>query len=133
MYFDEKNSFFHGIMFHHFHDQNLHNKSQGSISKDDLYKIINFVGRENIINADIFSKNLKKKNLDQMKFVLLLMMELKANLMLRCLCLKTWVLKVFSLYIVQCLKINLIILRYLDILDKIFIKINDFYRDFFTT
>ena len=28
MYFNKKNNFFHGIMFHHFHDDKLHTKSQ---------------------------------------------------------------------------------------------------------
>ena len=38
MYFNNK--FYHGIMFHNFHDEKLHKKSQGSISKDNFYKII---------------------------------------------------------------------------------------------
>ena len=57
MYFNNKNNFFHGIMFHHFHDDNLHKKSQGSINKDDFYKILKFIGRENILDAkDFFSR-----------------------------------------------------------------------------
>ena len=67
MYFNNKNNFFHGIMFHHFHDDNLHKKSQGSINKDDFYKILKFIGRENILDAkDFFSRfkenKLKEKN-----------------------------------------------------------------------
>ena len=54
MYFNKENNFFHGIMFHHFHDDKIHTKGQGSISKDDFYKIINFIGIKNILNADIF-------------------------------------------------------------------------------
>ena len=54
MYFNKKNNFFHGIMFHHFHDDGIHSKSQGSISKDDFYNIIKFIGRKNILNADDF-------------------------------------------------------------------------------
>ena len=46
MYFNKKNNFFHGIMFHHFHDNNIHTKGQGSISKDEFYKIINFIGKK---------------------------------------------------------------------------------------
>ena len=42
------------IMFHHFHDDLAHKKGQGSISKDNFYKIIKFIGRENILDADIF-------------------------------------------------------------------------------
>ena len=65
MYFNDSNSFFHGIMFHNFHDNKNNGKVQGSISADCLYKLINFIGRQNIINSDIFfekflSKKLKK-------------------------------------------------------------------------
>ena len=40
MYFNNNNNFFHGIMFHHFHDDGIH-KGQGSIDKDEFYKMIN--------------------------------------------------------------------------------------------
>ena len=46
------NNFFHGIMFHHFHDSGVHSKGPGSLSKDEFYKIINFVGRKNILDAN---------------------------------------------------------------------------------
>lgn len=52
-------------MFHHFHDDILHSKSQGSISKDDFYKIINYIGRENILDADIFFERFKNKKLEK--------------------------------------------------------------------
>ena len=61
MYFNNKNNFFHGIMFHHFHDDGVHTRSQGSISKDDFYKMINFIGRNNILDADIFFEKFKNK------------------------------------------------------------------------
>ena len=54
MYFNRNNKFYHGIMFHHFHDDNIHTKSQGSINKDDFFKIINFIGKKNILDANIF-------------------------------------------------------------------------------
>ncbi len=54
MYFNKSNNFYHGIMFHHFHDNGIHTKTQGSIDKDDFYKIINFIGRKNILDADVF-------------------------------------------------------------------------------
>ena len=44
--FSSKNNFFHGIMFHHFHDNYIHKKGQGSIDASDLKKIISFIGRE---------------------------------------------------------------------------------------
>ena len=65
MYFTNNNNFFHGIMFHHFHDDGIHTKGQGSIDKDDFYKIINFIGRNNILDADIFFEKFKNKKLKE--------------------------------------------------------------------
>ena len=62
MYF-KKNKFYHGIVFHHFHDGKFHKKSQGSISKDDFYKIIKFIGLNNILNADEFFLRFKENKL----------------------------------------------------------------------
>src|SRR3989338_1136201 len=39
----------HGIMFHHFHNEK-HLKTQGSISAEDLEKILNYIGRERILS-----------------------------------------------------------------------------------
>jgi peptidoglycan/xylan/chitin deacetylase (PgdA/CDA1 family) len=50
-------------MFHHFHDSFIHTKSQGSITKDDLYKMINFIGKNNILDAEVFFEKLKNKKL----------------------------------------------------------------------
>ena len=63
MYFNKTNSFYHGIMFHHFHDNKIHKRGQGSISKDQLVKLINFVGKKNILDADIFLQKLISKKL----------------------------------------------------------------------
>ena len=63
MYFSSKNSFFHGIMFHHFHDDNIHKKGQGSIDASELKRIINFIGRANILNAEDFCLRYKEKKL----------------------------------------------------------------------
>ena len=63
MYFDQNNKFYHGIMFHHFHDNGIHTKGQGSIDKDDFYKMINFIGRNNILDADVFFEKFKNNNL----------------------------------------------------------------------
>ena len=65
MYFANNNNFFHGIMFHHFHDDVIHTKSQGSIDKDDFYKMINFIGRNNILDADIFFEKFKNNKLKE--------------------------------------------------------------------
>ncbi len=65
MYFDNTNRFFHGLMFHHFHDDGVHTKGQGSISKDDFYKLINFVDRKNILDADVFFEKFKENKLKE--------------------------------------------------------------------
>lgn len=55
-----------GLMFHHFHDDKKFLKSQGSIQKDQFYKLIKYVGKKNIINPKEFiykfSKNKIKNN-----------------------------------------------------------------------
>jgi len=65
MYFHKNNNFFHGIMFHNFHNDNIHKKCQGSISKDEFYKLINFVGRKNILDANVFFDKFKQKKLKE--------------------------------------------------------------------
>ena len=50
-------------MFHHFHDDGIYTKGQGSIDKDDFYKIINFIGRKNILDADVFFEKFKNNKL----------------------------------------------------------------------
>tara|TARA_Y100000590_G_C15039663_1_gene758367 strand:+ start:108 stop:386 length:279 start_codon:yes stop_codon:yes gene_type:complete len=52
-----------GIMFHHFHDHKKHKISQGSISKEQFLKIINFIGRKNILDADEFINKYNNKTL----------------------------------------------------------------------
>tara|TARA_B100000579_G_C22815640_1_gene847679 strand:+ start:397 stop:1329 length:933 start_codon:yes stop_codon:yes gene_type:complete len=54
-------------MFHHFHDDIVHHSGQGSIDKKSLLKVINIIGRNNILNADDFlfrykNNTLTKKN-----------------------------------------------------------------------
>ena len=65
MYFSDKNNFFHGICFHHFHDDNFHKKTPGSINRDQFYKLIKFIGRENILDADQFLNRLKENKLTE--------------------------------------------------------------------
>lgn len=65
-YFKKAKKITHGIMFHHFHDNKSFARSEGSISANELEKIIKFIGRENIINADEYlnkySQNKLKKS-----------------------------------------------------------------------
>ena len=66
MYFTN-NNFFHGIQFHHFHDNKLHKKTQGSIDKNDFIKLIKFIGRDNILDADEFYNRFSKNKLTEKK------------------------------------------------------------------
>ena len=50
-------------MFHHFHDNKKHKKSEGSISKDNFYKIIKYIGKKNILNASEFFFRLNENKL----------------------------------------------------------------------
>tara|TARA_B110000483_G_C18175834_1_gene535048 strand:- start:806 stop:1735 length:930 start_codon:yes stop_codon:yes gene_type:complete len=50
-------------MFHHFHDKGIHPKGQGSIDKDDFNRMINFIGRNNILDADVFFEKFRKNKL----------------------------------------------------------------------
>ena len=50
-------------MFHHFHDDKVHTKSQGSISEDQFIELIKFIGRDNIIDAEEFLDKMKKDKL----------------------------------------------------------------------
>ena len=58
-------NFFHGITFHHFHDNNKNLMSQGSLSRDYFYKILNKIGRNNILNADEFFLRFKEHSLKE--------------------------------------------------------------------
>jgi len=66
MYFTN-NNFFHGIQFHHLHDNKLHKKTKGSIDKDNFIKLIKFIGRDNILDADEFYNRFNKNKLTEKK------------------------------------------------------------------
>lgn len=65
-YFNKKNNFFHGIMFHHFHDSKNHIKSQGSINAKQFEKILKLLNKKSIMNPSNLY-NLKNKNLPNYK------------------------------------------------------------------
>ena len=62
MYFNKNNKYFHGIMFHHFHDDKHFRRSQGSISDIQLYKLIKKIGRNYFLTPEEFVFKLQKKN-----------------------------------------------------------------------
>ena len=56
-------NFYHGVMFHYFHNgKGIHKKTQGSINKIELVRIIKKIGRKNILDADVFlNRHIEKK------------------------------------------------------------------------
>ena len=52
-------------MFHHFHDDDLYKRGQGSISQNDFFNLIKFIGRKNILDASEFFKRFKENKLKE--------------------------------------------------------------------
>ena len=132
MYFNKKNSFFHGVMFHHFHDSKKHHKSQGSINKKTFIKLIKFIGRKNIINADEFLIKFKKKKLKKNDVCLTFDDSLKCQYDIAKPVLDRFNIKAFFFIYTACLKgkPNYIeLFRYFRC--RYYKNINSFYRDFF--
>ena len=50
-------------MFHHFHDNKIHKSGQGSIDENDFYKLLKFIGKKNILDADDFFIRFKENKL----------------------------------------------------------------------
>ena len=67
-YFKKNFNYPHGIMFHHFHDDKKHPKTQGSISAKSFTKIIKFIGRKNILNPKEFFNAYENKNKNKVCF-----------------------------------------------------------------
>ena len=132
MYFNKKNNFFHGIMFHHFHDNLKHKKSQGSISKDDFYRIIKFIGRENILDANLFQKKLKNNKLKKNEVCFTFDDSVKSQIDVALPVLEELKIKSFFFVyssIFENKPDNLEFFRYFRM--NYFDNINDFYNDFF--
>ena len=63
MYANKDNNFFHGIMFHHFHDDGIHTKGQGSLDKDEFNDGIvkKYLEKEINLNKKEFDNSLLKE------------------------------------------------------------------------
>ena len=126
------NNFFHGIMFHHFHDDTTHTKRQGSISRDDFCKIIDFIGRKNILDSDIFLEKYKKDILKKNEVCLTFDDGIKSQIDIALPVLED--LKIKSIFfpytsMFEGLPDNLEIYRYFR--TNYFSNINDFYEKFY--
>lgn len=132
MYFNQKNSFYHGVMFHHFHDNKKHIKSQGSINKSMLIKLINFIGRKNIIDADEFLKKFQRNKLKKNHVCLTFDDSLKCQFDIAKPVLDKFNIKAFFFVYTASLENEL---NYIEIFryfrSKFYKSINIFYKDFF--
>tara|TARA_B100000963_G_C22631317_1_gene675082 strand:- start:2026 stop:2994 length:969 start_codon:yes stop_codon:yes gene_type:complete len=133
MYFNQKNSFYHGVMFHHFHDNKKHIKSQGSINKSMLIKLINFIGRKNIIDADEFLKKFQRNELKKNHVCLTFDDSLKCQFDIAKPVLDKFNIKAFFFVYTASLENEL---NYIEIFryfrSKFYKNINIFYKDFFS-
>ncbi len=132
MYFNHSNNFFHGIMFHHFHDKKSHSKSQGSISEDDLLRLIKFIGRKNILNAEIFYEKLKSGSLKKNEVCFTFDDGIKCQIDVALPVLEDQKIKAFFFAyssIFEGKPDNLEIFRHFRM--NFFKDINDFYKDFY--
>lgn len=120
----------HGVMFHHFHDNT--GLYQGSISKKNFYEILDYIKLENILSADEWSEEIKKKGnkmkkvcltfddclISQYKYALPILNELK---------IKAFWFPYTSIFKEK--KANMEIYRFFRV--KYFSNINKFYEQFF--
>lgn len=132
-YFSKKNNFFHGIMFHHFHDDNKHKKSQGSINKESFNQLISFIGKENILSPDEFTLGLSKNKLDTKNICLTFDDGIKSQIDIALPVLEKLNLKAFFFVqssILSKYPDNLEIYRYFR--SNFYSNVNEFYADFYT-
>lgn len=133
MYFNKKNKFLHGIMFHHFHDFKKHKKTQGSIDQNQFEKIIKNIGIKNILNPKEFLKYVKLGKLNQKKVCITFDDGLKSQYDVALRVLDKYNLKAFFFIFTSIFSGNpdyLEIYRYFR--TNHYKKIDDFYNDFFS-
>jgi peptidoglycan/xylan/chitin deacetylase (PgdA/CDA1 family) len=125
--------FFHGIMFHHFHDQKKYSKTQGSIDKNQFEKIIKYIDRRNILDAKKFFIKMQNEELTSKDLCLTFDDGIKSQIDLALPILKKYKIKAFFFIPSSIFSNNpdlLEVYRYFR--NKYFKNINDFYNQFFT-
>ena len=63
----KNNTTLHGITFHHFFNNKFFLKGQGAINQNHFRKLINYIGRENIIDANEFYSLVQKNQYNERK------------------------------------------------------------------
>ena len=119
-------------MFHHFHDNGVHTKGQGSIDQEDFIKMINFIGRKNILDADVFFEKFKENKLKNNEVCLTFDDAIKCQIDIALPILEE--LKIKSFFFVYTSMFdgkpdNLEIFRYFRM--NYFITVDEFYNEFY--
>lgn len=128
------NNFPHGIMFHNFHDKIKFKKGDGSLSKEDLIKIIKFIGRKNILNANDFIQKYRSNSLKKNDVCFTFDDGSKSQFDIALPVLKKYKIKAFFFIYSKCFQKNktlsMEILKSFRI--NYFKNINIFYKEFFS-
>lgn len=128
-----KSNFYHGIMFHHFHNNHIHTRSQGSINAKQLEKIINLIGKKNILDPKVFISKFSKKDLKKNHVCITFDDGLKSQFDIALPVLKKFNIKAFFFIYTSIFTKNpdlLEVYRYFRTTE--YKNINDFYKSFFS-
>ncbi len=132
MYFKSLNNFFHGIMFHHFHDNKNHVKGQGSITQEQFEKVISHIGRKNILDAKEFIERYKHKKLSRKSVCITFDDSLKCQLDIALPVLEKFKIKAFFFIYSSALTSKPDLLEiYRHFRHNFFDSIDSFYKEFF--
>ena len=126
-------NFYHGVMFHHFHNKLDHPCSQGSIDAKKFEKIINFVGKKNILNPRDFINKLSKGELKKNHVCITFDDGLKSQIDIAVPVLKKYDIKAFFFIATSTFTENpdlLEVFRYFR--NNEYKNINEFYKSFFS-
>ena len=122
----------HGLMFHHFHNQQSFKRSQGSISKNQFEKIIKYVGVQNILSPREFIEKKLNNNLRKNDFCITFDDGLKCQFEIALPILKKYELKAFFFVYTSIFENSPDKLEiYREFRNSNFKNINDFYNEFF--
>lgn len=122
-----------GIMFHHFHDGKNYIKSDGSINKIHLEKLIYKIGRKNIINPNCLLNYPKVNDKKNTQYVLTFDDGLKCQALIASKVLKKFKIKAFFFIFSSIFTNNPDLLEvYRHFRFTKYQKIDHFYKDFFS-
>lgn len=126
-------NFPHAVMFHHFHDDILHERGQGSISKDEFKKIITYLTKKyNILNPTEFINKLTTNKLSRNDIALTFDDALRCQYDIAIPVLEEFSIKGFFFVYTNAFKKNPDPLEfYRDIRNNYFKDIEEFYSVFF--